>query len=262
MSPAGTVAEKVALVTGGTRSIGRGIAEALLAEGARVVVNGRSEEKGRRALAEIGAGERASFIAGDVRVQADCEALVEGTVERYGAIDILVNNAGGGGSTAMVAEMTDEDWNASIDWNLNHPFWCTRAALRHMSSRRWGRVINMSSMYGKIPLAGFSHYITTKHAINGFTKAVAQETGALGITCNAICPGVVLTDVWAEQGPASAAAVGMEYDDFVDTLVEGSAIKRPNTVEEVAAMALLLCSEAGAGITGACLSVDGGSTPF
>ena len=262
MSRGGAVAGRVALVTGGSRSIGRGIAEALLDEGASVVINGRTEEKGRKALDEIGAGDRAHFIAGDVRLQSDCEALVTGTVERYGAIDILVNNAGGGGSTAMVADMSDEDWNASMDWNLNHPFWCTRAALRHMLPRRWGRVINMSSMYGKIPIAGFAHYVTTKHAVNGFTKAVAHETGTAGITCNSICPGVVLTDVWAENGPASAAAVGMEYDDFVGTLVAGSAIKRPNAVEEVAAMAVLLCSEAGAGITGACLSVDGGSTPY
>jgi 3-hydroxybutyrate dehydrogenase/3-oxoacyl-[acyl-carrier protein] reductase len=256
------LAGSVALVTGGSRSIGRGVAEALLAEGANVVINGRDEQKGERALAEMRAGGRAHFIAGDVRQRTVCQALVDETVERYGAIDILVNNAGGGGSTAMVAEMSDDDWDASMDWNLNHPFWCTRAALRHMIPRRFGRIINMSSMYGKVPLAGFSHYVTTKHALNGFTKAVAQETGTLGITCNSICPGVVLTDVWAEQGPASAAAVGMDYDDFVDTLVSGSAIKRPNTVEEVAAMALLLCSEAGAGITGACLSVDGGAAPY
>jgi NAD(P)-dependent dehydrogenase (short-subunit alcohol dehydrogenase family) len=256
------VEDRIALVTGGTRGIGRGIAEALLAEGAKVVINGRSEEKGARALAELAAGDRAHFIAGDVQRQADCEALVEGTVQRYGRIEILVNNAGGGGNTALVSEMSDEAWITSMNWNLNHPFWCTRAALRHMLPKRWGRVINMSSMYGKVPLPGVAHYITSKHAINGFTKAVAQETGEHGITCNAICPGVVLTDVWAEQGPGSAAALGMEYDEYVAMIVAGSALKRPNTVDEVAAMAVLLCSPAGAGITGACLSVDGGSTPY
>ncbi|MDT3446902.1 MULTISPECIES: SDR family NAD(P)-dependent oxidoreductase [unclassified Pseudofrankia] len=258
----GVVEGRVALVTGGTRGIGRGIAEALLAEGARVVVNGRSEQKGRLALEEIGVPERTHFLAGDVRRNVDCAALVQGTVERFGAIDILVNNAGGGGRTATVAEMTDEDWDESLDWNLNHPFWCTRAALRNMIPRRWGRIINMSSMYGKLPLAGFAHYVTTKHALNGFTKAVAHETGTLGITCNALCPGVVLTDVWAENGPASATGAGMAYDDYVSMIVSGSAIKRPNTVDEVAAMAVLLCSPAGAGITGACLSVDGGAAPY
>jgi 3-hydroxybutyrate dehydrogenase len=256
------VQDKVALITGGSRGIGRGIAAALLAEGAKVVINGRSEEKGRQALAELAAGERAGFIAGDVRVQADCEALVDGTVERFGAIDILVNNAGGGGSTALVADISDEEWTSSLNWNLNHPFWCTRRALRHMLPRRWGRIINISSMYGKVPLAGFPHYITTKHAINGFTKAVAQENGQHGVTCNAICPGVVLTDIWAENGPDAAAALGMSYEEYVAMIVASSAIKRPNTIEEVAAMAVLLCSEAGAGITGACLSVDGGSAPY
>jgi NAD(P)-dependent dehydrogenase (short-subunit alcohol dehydrogenase family) len=256
------VQDRVALITGGSRGIGRGIAVALLAEGAQVVINGRSEEKGRRALEELGAGDQAHFIAGDVRRREDCEALVDGTVERCGRIDILINNAGGGGNTALVAEMSDEEWGSSLDWNLNHPFWCTRRALRHMLAQRWGRVINMSSMYGKVALTGFAHYVTTKHAINGFTKAVAQETGPHGITCNAICPGVVLTDIWQENGPGAAAALDMSYDEYVDMIVAGSAIKRPNRAEEIAAMAVLLCSDAGAGITGACLSVDGGSAPY
>lgn len=258
----GAVDGKVALVTGGTRGIGRGIAEALLAEGAKVVVNGRSEEKGRLALKEIDAGDRAYFLAGDVQRKSDCEALVQTTVAHFGAIDILVNNAGGGGSTAKVVDMSDEVWEASLNWNLNHPFWCTRAALRHMIPSRWGRILNMSSMYGKIPIAGFANYVTTKHALHGFTKAVAHETGTLGITCNALCPGVVLTDAWVENGPTSAAGAGMEFDEYVALNVSQSALKRPNTVEEVAAMAILLCSAAGAGITGACLSVDGGSAPY
>jgi 3-hydroxybutyrate dehydrogenase/3-oxoacyl-[acyl-carrier protein] reductase len=131
-----------------------------------------------------------------------------------------------------------------------------------MSPDGWGRIINMSSMYGKIPLPGVSHYIASKHAILGFTKSLAQEVGTQGITCNAICPGVVLTDVWTEQAPIAAAALGMGIDDYIDMIVAGSAIKRANTVEEVAALAVLLCSPAGAGITGACLSVDGGSTPY
>jgi 3-hydroxybutyrate dehydrogenase len=256
------VEDRVALITGGSRGIGRGIAAALLAEGAKVVINGRSEQKGRQALAELDAGDRAEFIAGDVQVQDVCESLVEATVQCFGRIDVLVNNAGGGGSTALVADISDEEWTSSLNWNLNHPFWCTRRALRHMLPRRWGRIINISSMYGKVPLAGFPHYITTKHAINGFTKAVAQENGPHGVTCNAICPGVVLTDIWAQNGPGAAEALGMSYDEYVAMIVASSAIKRPNTIEEIAAMAVLLCSEAGAGITGACLSVDGGSAPY
>jgi 3-hydroxybutyrate dehydrogenase len=259
----GVVEGRAALVTGGSRGIGRGIAEALLAEGASVVINGRNEKKGLVALDEMGALDRTHFIAGDVQRQADCEALVAATVERFGAIDILVNNAGGGGGgAATIAEMTDDTWVGCLNWNLNHPFWCTRAALGHMIPRRWGRIINMSSIYGKIPLATQGHYVTAKHALGGLTKTVAQENGQFGITCNALCPGVVLTDVWEENGPASAAAAGVTYEEFVDKIVSTSAIKRPNTVAEVAAMAVLLCSPAGAGITGSLLSIDGGTAPY
>jgi 3-hydroxybutyrate dehydrogenase len=258
----GVVEGRVALVTGGSRGIGRGIAEALLAEGASVVINGRNEKKGLVALDEMAAPDRSHFIAGDVQRQADCEALVAGTVERFGAVDILVNNAGGGAGASSIAEMTDETWVGCLNWNLNHPFWCTRAALGHMIPRGWGRIINLSSIYGKIPLANQGHYVTAKHALAGLTKTVAQETGEFGITCNALCPGVVLTDVWEENGPASAAAAGLTYEEFVDMIVSNSAIKRPNTVAEVAAMAVLLCSPVGAGITGSLLSIDGGTAPY
>jgi 3-hydroxybutyrate dehydrogenase len=262
MSAEGVVAGRVALITGGTRGIGRGIADALLAEGAAVVVNGTSVDKGATCLAEMGAPERSHFIAGDVKQRSTCERLVAETVERFGAIDVLVNNSGGGGQTALTVDISDEEWESSIDWNLNHPFWCTRAALRHMIPRRWGRVINLSSMYGKMPIAGFPHYVTTKHAINGFTKAVALETGTQGITVNSLCPGVVLTDIWEANAPTAAASMGLSYEQYVDMIVAGSALKRANTVEEVAAIAVMLCSPAGAGITGACLSIDGGTAPY
>jgi 3-hydroxybutyrate dehydrogenase len=262
VSATGVVAGRVALITGGTRGIGRGIADALLAEGAMVVVNGTSDDKGRACLEEMGARDRTHFISGDVKDQQVCEGLVESTVARFGSIDIVVNNSGGGGQTSLTVDMPDEEWEASLNWNLNHPFWCTRAALRHMIPNGWGRIINLSSMYGKVPLAGFPHYVTTKHAINGFTKAVAAEVGSQGITVNSLCPGVVLTDIWEQNAPAAAAAMGMTYDEYVATIVAGSALKRANTVEEVAALAVFLCSPAGAGITGACLSVDGGTAPY
>jgi 3-hydroxybutyrate dehydrogenase len=253
---------KVALITGGTRGLGRGIAEAFLAEGASVVINGRTESKGQATVEELGVPERVRFVGGDVGQQAVCERLVAETVDTFGSIDILVNNAGGSGGNVPVHEMLDDDWNRVLDLNLNHTFWCTRAALRHMVPARFGRIINMSSIYGKVALANTSHYVTTKHAIVGFTKAVAQETGPLGITCNALCPGVVLTDIWLDTGPASAEAMGMSFDDYVAMIVATSATKQPNTVEQVAAMALLLASPAGAGITGTALSIDGGTAPY
>ncbi len=251
---------RIAAITGATRGIGRGIAEAFLAEGGKVVVSGRSEAKGKRALEEMAAGEDAHFIAGDVRVQSDVEAFVDGTVERYGRIDILVNNAGGSSGFAPVAELSDEAWQEALDWMLNATFWGTRRALGYMIPRGWGRIINISSVEGKqANKTSVSHYITNKHAINGLTKAVAFETGTQGITCNALCPGAVETDLMTESGPKAADELGITYEQYKDNYAQEAAIKRLNTVEEIAAMAVLLASEEGAGITGALLDVNGGT---
>ena len=251
---------RVAALTGATRGIGRGIAEAYLGEGCKVVISGRSEAKGAQALEEMDAGDAAHFIAGDVRRQADVEAFVDGTIERYGRIDILVNNAGGSSGFAPVAELSDEAWNESLDWMLNATFWGTRRALNDMIPRRWGRIINISSVEGKqVTKTSVAHYITNKHAINGLTKAVAFENGTLGITCNAICPGAVETDLMTETGPSAAEALGMTYEEYVDTYAQEAAIKRLNTVEEIAAVAVLLASAEGGGITGALIDVNGGT---
>ncbi len=253
---------KVAAVTGGSRGIGRGIAEAFLAEGAKVVINGRSEEKGAQALKEINAGDRAIFVAGDVTNKADVESVVDRAVEQFGQIDILVNNAGGASAFAPVAELTDEMWQAVIDWNLNSTFWGTRRALQHMIPRESGRFINISSVEGKHGKPGIAPYVTVKHAINGLTKSVAKEVGTLGITCNAICPGLIITDIVQESGEAAAAAMGKTFDEMVAQFTEESAIKRQNSVEEVAAMAVLLASDVASGITGSLLSVDGGTAAY
>ena len=251
---------RVAAITSGTRGIGRGIAEAFLAEGASVVVNGRSREKGARCLSELNAGERAHFVAGDAKVQADVERVVDETIARYGRIDVLVNNAGGSANYAPVAELSDAAWHDAMAWILHSAFWGTRRALRDMQKRSWGRVINISSVEGKqANKAAVSHYITGKHALNGFTKAVAFEYGPLGITCNAICPGAIETDMMRDAGPAAAKASGITYEQFLEHYAQASAIKRLNTVEEVAAMAVLLASDVGGGITGALLDVHGGS---
>ena len=127
----------------------------------------------------------------------------------------------------------------------------------------WGRIINISSVEGKVGNKfAISHYVTNKHALNGFTKAVAAEYGTLGITCNAICPGAIETPKMQEAGAEATAQAGMSYEDFLATYANESMIKRLNTVEEVAAMAVLLASDVGAGITGALLNVDGGTSPW
>jgi 3-hydroxybutyrate dehydrogenase len=254
--------DKVAVITGGTAGLGRGIAEAYLREGAKVVLNGRSTEKGEKVLAELGVGDRAVFRAGDVREQSVCESLVDFAVEHYGRIDILVNNAGGAGELLPIAQLSDEAWDDTIRWNLYSTFWASRRALQKMLPQKSGRIINMSSVEGKVGKPVLGVYVAAKHAINGLTKSMAREVGTEGITVNALCPGLVITDIVKDNGPRTAEAMGMTFDEMVDLFSQESAIKRPNTVEEVAAMALLLASDAGAGITGALMSVDGGTSPY
>lgn len=251
---------RVAAITGGTRGIGRGIAEAFLGAGAKVAINGRSADKGAQALEEMKAGGDAAFIAGDVQNRDEVEAFVAGTVDRFGSIDILVNNAGGSSGFAPVAQLSDDAWDEALNWNLNATFWGTRAALRRMEPSRWGRIINISSVEGRhANKAAVSHYITNKHAIIGLTRAVAFEYGSLGVTCNAICPGAIETDIMRTAGPLAAEAMGITYEAFLGSYAEEASIKRLNTVEEVAAMALLLASPVGGGINGAVLDVHGGT---
>jgi 3-hydroxybutyrate dehydrogenase/3-oxoacyl-[acyl-carrier protein] reductase len=254
--------DRVAVVTGGTAGIGKAIAAAFLAEGARVVINGRTPERGEKALAELGAGDRGAFCQGDVNEKDDIERLITTAVERFGRLDILVNNAGGAARLAPVAELTDEDWDVHMKWNLYSTFYATRAALRLMLPQKWGRVINISSVEGKHGKPVITPYVTAKHAVNGFTKAVAKEVGTEGITVNALCPGIIITDIVKENGPRTAEAMGISYEELIEMYVQDSAIKRPNTVEEVAAVAVLLASDAGAGITGAMLSIDGGTAAY
>jgi NAD(P)-dependent dehydrogenase (short-subunit alcohol dehydrogenase family) len=254
---------KVACITGGTRSIGRAMADAFLAEGAKVVVNGRNEEKGRQCLAEMGAGDDADFYGGDASRQDAVEGLIDFTIERYGQLDICCLNSGGVLNTAPVFQMTDEEWQLEVDWNLNHVFWGMRRALQHMIPRETGRVLVTSSVEGKLGKPGIPGYAATKHAVNGLVKAAAQETGTLGVTVNAILPGLIETDIVRETGPDSAVAMGLEsYDALIEMFAQESAIKRPNTVEEVAAVAVFLASDAARNMTGCMFPVDGGTMPY
>ena len=253
---------KVAAITGGTAGIGRAIAEAYLSEGAKVTVMARNQSKAERMIEEIGAGENCLFIEGDATSQADVERFVDITIERFGRLDILVNNAGGAGELQPVSDLPDDAWDLVMKWNLYSTFWASRRAVKPMIAAGWGRIINISSTEGKVGKPVLTAYTTAKHAVNGFTKSMAREVGILGVTVNAICPGLVITDIIRDNGPRTAEAMGMTFDEMIEMFAQESAIKRPNTVEEVAALAVLLASNAGAGITGACLSVDGGTAPY
>jgi len=258
----GQLAGRVAAITGGTAGIGLGIARAFLAEGASVALMARNENKAQNALEILDAGERAIFIAGDAMVQKDVEGFVDAVAPRLGPVDILVNNAGGAGDLQPMLELSDQAFDEAMKWNVYSTFWASRQVLRTMIDRGWGRIINISSVEGKVGKPVFAAYTTAKHAVNGLTKSLAQEVGTLGITVNAICPGLIITDIVKDNGPATAEAMGMTFEEMVDMFSQDSAIKRPNTVEEVAAMAVLLASDAGGGITGSLLNVDGGTSPY
>ena len=254
---------KVAAITGGTRSIGRGMAEAFLREGAKVVVNGRDAKKGEQALKEMGGGPNIAFFAGDARAQSTADGIVDFAVERFGKLDIMCLNSGGVQNTAPVHMMTNEEWQLEMDWNLNSVFWGMRKALNHMIPRQSGRIIVTSSVEGKLGKPGIPGYAATKHAVLGLMKAAAKEVGTLGITVNAILPGLIETDIVRETGPESAKMMGVEtYEGLLEMFAQESAIKRLNTVEEVAAAAVMLASEAASGITGTSWAVDGGTLPY
>ena len=263
--------DKVAVVTGGSRGIGRGIAEAFLAEGATVVINGRDVTKGERARGEmeefcashaIPAG-RIAFIQSDSTVQADVERLIDETIARYGRVDILVNNAGGSSGHAPVGLMTDEAWNEACNWILNSTFWATRRVLEAMKERGFGRIINISSVESKfVKKATISNYSVFKAAVNTLGRCVAVEYSPFGVTANTICPGAIETDLMMTTGAKTAETLGFTYEQYLDNYAQESLTKKINSVEEVAAVVVLLASPEGAGISGTTINVDGGTSPY
>jgi 3-hydroxybutyrate dehydrogenase len=258
----GDLQGRVAVITGGTRGIGRAIAEAFLAEGAQVVITGRSSAKGEKAVEEIDRPDDTLFVQSDVKLRADCERAIDEAVARFGKVDILVNNAGGASNHAPVADLTDEAFEDALRWNVWSTFWSSRHAVKPMTDRGWGRIINISSLEGKVGKPGIATYVMAKHAVNGLTKSMAQELGTTGVTVNALCPGAIETDEMMEAGPSAAEAMGITYEALLDYFASSAATKRLMEVEDVAAVAVLLASANGGGITGSLISIDGGTAPY
>jgi 3-hydroxybutyrate dehydrogenase len=255
--------DRVAVVTGGSRGIGAGIVEAYLAAGARVAFNGRNAEKGEALVRALGAPDTVWYCQGSATEAGDLDALIDGAVARFGKLDVLVNNAGGSGALAPIAELSEAAWENDLRLNLTSAFLATRAALRHMLPAGYGTIINISSVEGKIGSPSMGAYVAAKHGMNGLTKAVAAEVGRSGITVNAICPGLILTDAVRDGGPELAKSLGMTFDEMVDTLFRSKTLTGElNTVAQVADLAMLLAGPTGRGITGALLSVDAGIAPY
>ena len=250
---------KTALVTGSTSGIGLGIAKALARQGANIMLNGFGDIEG--AKAEVAAlGVKVSYHGADMSKPADIEAMMAAATAEFGRVDILVNNAGIQ-HVAKVEDFPVDRWDAIIAINLSSAFHATRLALPAMQAAGWGRVINVASVHGLVASAQKSAYVAAKHGIVGFTKVVALENATSGVTCNAICPGWVLTPLVQKQVDAKAAAAGISNEDAKRQLL---AEKEPSlqftTPEELGELAVFFCSPAANNIRGVAWQMDGGWT--
>ncbi len=252
---------KTAIVTGSTSGIGRGIAAALAAQGCNVMLNGFGDAAEiadlRRQLADAHK-VKVGYSAADMAKPAEIRAMVAASVAELGGADILINNAGIQ-HVAKVVDFPEKRWDAVIAINLSAAFHAAKAALPHMTAKGWGRIINIASAHGLVASGEKAAYVTAKHGLVGLTKVIAIEAANDGITCNAICPGWVLTALVQKQIEARAAAQGIPVSQAHDDLLrEKQPMLQYTTPEKIAGLAVFLCSEAASTMTGAAYSIDGG----
>jgi len=248
---------KTALVTGSTSGIGLGIAKALARQGANIVLNGFGDNQGPRA--EIaGLGVKVGFHGADMSKPGEIEAMMAYAAAEFGRVDILVNNAGIQ-HVARIEDFPVERWDAIIAINLSSAFHATRLALPAMRQADWGRIINVASVHGLVASAEKSAYVAAKHGIVGLTKVTALENATTGITCNAICPGWVLTPLVQKQVDAKAAALGISNDEAKKVLLgEKEPSMQFTTPDELGELAVFFCSSAGNNVRGVAWTMDGG----
>ncbi len=262
-SGARSLAGRSAIVTGSTSGIGLGIAQALAGAGADIMLNGFGDAKEIEKIRSELAAEhkvKAVYDGADMSKPEAIAAMVENAVKAFGKLDILVNNAGIQ-FVAPIDEFPVAKWDAIIAINLSSTFHSTRAALPGMKARKWGRIINVASAHGLVASAFKGAYVAAKHGVVGFTKVTALEVAELGITANAICPGYVWTPLVEGQLDGQAKAHNMTREQVIhDVLLAEQPNKKFATVEEIGALALFLCSDGAASITGTALPVDGGWT--
>ena len=254
---------KNAIVTGSTSGIGLGIAEAMAKAGMNIMLNGfgdAGEIEAIRSRLEKDHLVKVSYHAADMTKPEEIADLVSTAAQTLGSVDVVVNNAGIQ-HVAPIEEFPVEKWNAILAINLSSAFHTTRLALPGMKERKWGRIINIASAHGLVASPFKAAYVAAKHGMLGLTKTVALEAAEFGVTCNAICPGYVLTPLVEKQIPDTAQARGITEAQVVrDVLLEAQPTKQFVTVEQLGALAVFLCTEGAAQITGTPLSVDGGWT--
>ena len=255
--------QKTALITGSTSGIGLGIAEALAATGANIILNGFGDSN---AIEAIRAGiakqynVKVRYDGADMGKPESIAAMMARAIDEFGSVDILVNNAGIQ-HVAPVDEFPIDKWNAILAINLSAAFHTTRLALPSMKRNRWGRIVQIASAHALVASPYKSAYVAAKHGIAGFTKSVALEVAAQGITVNAVCPGYVWTPLVEKQIPETARARGITEQQVInDVLLAAQPTKQFVTIEQVAGLATYLASAAAASVTGAIIPIDGGWT--
>ena len=250
-----------AVVTGSTSGIGMGIAAALAAQGANVMINGFGDANGIetfRLRLEREHGVKAVHSGADMQSPAQIHAMIAEAERIFGAVDILVNNAGIQ-HVAPVDEFPQDKWDAIIAINLSSAFHGIRAALPGMKRRGWGRIVNVASAHGLVASPFKSAYIAAKHGLVGLTKTVALETARQGITCNAVCPGYVLTPLVEKQIDDQAKVHSIPREEVIEKVIlERQPSKDFVKIDEVAGLTVFLCTDAAASITGSPISIDGG----
>ena len=250
---------KTALVTGSTSGIGLGIAKALARQGCNIMLNGFGDVQA--AQDEVKAlGVKVGYHGADMSKPADIEDLMKSAAAQFGRVDILVNNAGIQ-HVASVEDFPVERWDAIIAINMSSAFHTTRLALPAMKAANWGRIINVASVHGLVASAQKSAYVAAKHGVVGLTKVTALETATTGITCNAICPGWVLTPLVQKQVDAKAAALGVSNEEATKRLLgEKEPSMQFTTPEELGELAVFFCSPAANNVRGVAWNMDGGWT--
>jgi 3-hydroxybutyrate dehydrogenase len=248
---------KTALVTGSTSGIGLGLAKALAGQGANIVLNGFGDVEGPKAEVQA-LGVKVAYHGADMSKPAEIEDMMKFAATQFGRVDILVNNAGIQ-HVAPVHDFPPEKWDAIIAINLSSAFHATRLALPAMRAANWGRIINVASVHGLVASAEKSAYVAAKHGLVGFTKTVALENATTGVTCNAICPGWVLTPLVQKQVDAKAAAGKISNEEATKQLLgEKEPSQQFTSPEELGALAVFFCSEAAKNVRGVAWNMDGG----